>query len=456
MELIILIIIAFIVVKLFTGNSKKSTNTNNGDTNRNSRLPEPTYYNDNTRLTKKEEEQLRTERWRSELARAEQQRQEQKKQALEQEALAEKQKWATLRANVKTTVQEASEHLKRQEEARAEQRRREEALAEQQRRAQALAEQRRQEQALAEQHRQEQALAEQNLYETKTNYYSQVFNSFNRNTIGFSFETIRVLSKKHDVFEELDNGVAQLNSNEQLQQYMFSYGKMHHAKLSQAFNTLHSKHDLMLTGQSIEIIDYGCGQGIGTVCFIDFLKSIPSFKYTIKRVKLIEPSNLALKRAALHVKYSLKSARQSEVVQSINEELDDVTEHQLGGEKNTIKFHIFSNILDVTEFNLEEFTDKLTNTIIGENYFICVSPNMYSDGSHFRNRRLQWFMNYFIDAFKTTVISERISDIPKPNGGGTWTRYEKIFKVDFDEVIHNTTNSSSYISSLDESDDLPF
>jgi hypothetical protein len=443
MELIILIIIAFIVVKLFTGNSSKSTHSDSSDINQNSRLPEPTYYNDNTRLTKKEEEQLRTERWRSELARAEQQRQEQKKRSLELTRLEIKQ-------------QEQEEQLRRRDEARAEQRRRDEALAERFRLEQILAEQKRSEQALVEQRRQEETLAEYNLYETKTNYYIQVFNAFNRNPLGFSFETIKGLSRTHGVFEELQNGVAQLDSNEQLQEYMFSYGKMHNAKLSQAFNTLHSKHDLMLTGQSIEIIDYGCGQGIGTVCFIDFLKSNPSFKYTVKKVKLIEPSNLALKRAALHVKYSLKSALQPEVVQSINEELDDVTEHQLGCEKNTIKFHIFSNILDVTEFNLEEFTDKLTNTITGENYFICVSPNIFSDGSHFRNRRLHWFMSYFIDAFKTTVISERINDIPKPNGSGTWTRYEKIFKVRVDEVTHNYITSSSYINTNDDSDDLPF
>jgi hypothetical protein len=49
----------------------------------------------------------------------------------------------------------------------------------------------------------------------------------------------------------------------------------------------------------IAIVDWGCGQGLATVCFFDFLKSqgIPN---NTRKVILIEPSEQALERAKLH------------------------------------------------------------------------------------------------------------------------------------------------------------
>jgi hypothetical protein len=432
MVVILLIIVAIFLIWLFSGNS----NGNSKPKTQYTRSPYDIIHDENE-----------SEQWRRAIEQTEERRialvlgvpqtheQELEEQQKRERALAAKRKW---------------------ELEKAEHKRRELAMFEQLRKESAQEEQKKKEHAQKE-HQRSIAQAENALCESGTEYSHQVWQAFNRNQQAFSLATIQSLSKQANVWDELDNGVAQLDSYDQLLQYIYSFGKMHKAKLYQVFQILQYNHDLMLNGQPIEIIDYGCGQGLGAVGFIDFLKSNPQFKCSIRKVKLIEPSVLALKRAALHVKYSLKSANQPEVIQSINEELDDVLEHQLECDKDTIKFHIFSNILDVEYFDLDELCDKLGNTIHGENYFICVSPNI----SDVRNFRLHRFMKYFDNAFKTTVISERSSDIVKDNGVGVWKRYEKVFKVIFDEQIYFTNINNNqiptgYINLTDESDDLPF
>ena len=48
----------------------------------------------------------------------------------------------------------------------------------------------------------------------------------------------------------------------------------------------------------IEIVDYGCGQGLASLCYHDFIKEHYSLQ-KVKRITLIEPSPLALSRAEL-------------------------------------------------------------------------------------------------------------------------------------------------------------
>ena len=74
---------------------------------------------------------------------------------------------------------------------------------------------------------------------------------------------------------------------------------MHQAKLQQAYHSIFSNNHLPLIGQPIEIIDYGCGQGIGTICLVDYIKEQTNRNCNVVKIKLIEPSVLALKRAVL-------------------------------------------------------------------------------------------------------------------------------------------------------------
>ena len=219
---------------------------------------------------------------------------------------------------------------------------------------------------------------------------------------------------------------------------------MHQAKLQQAYDAVFSNNHLPLTGQSIEIIDYGCGQGIGTICLIDYIKAKTNCNCTIERVRLIEPSALALKRAFLNVRHSLKSLGQSENVVAVNKEIDNLTSKDIETQHLTTKIHVFSNIIDVEDFELSDLYRNIEITQSGTNIFVCVSPNIMQS----RNQRLDRFQGYFVNQKDFTIISGRESDIPNPrNPDKPYRRYERIFKV---EQHVNTLNSAAIRVELSE------
>ena len=145
--------------------------------------------------------------------------------------------------------------------------------------------------------------------ERNTEYCNQLSNAIRLdNTEPFAiYPNIQKISRDHQVWDELGNGVNILSTPQQLSQYIFSYGKMHRAKLNQAFETCISATHFTPNGQGINIIDYGCGQGLGTVALIDYLHTKTNFHCTFGKITLIEPSTIALKRAALHVNTSLET-----------------------------------------------------------------------------------------------------------------------------------------------------
>ena len=279
-------------------------------------------------------------------------------------------------------------------------------------------------------------------------YYEIITNSVqNDKTQPFSVYTlIQKLSRDYQVWNELGNGVNILTSKEQLSQYIFSYGKMHKAKLNQAFETFIPKH-FKSKGDFANIIDYGCGQGLGTVALIDFLDATGNSCDYSKTI-LIEPSIVALQRASTHVVVSLDTLTFKgncyQQVFPISKKISEIVESDLQTDYNAVKFHIFSNILDIDDFDLKTLSNKIISTQKGVNYFICISPNFYSDGTNIRNQRLRTFLSYF----NVEPISHRFTNI------GTWTRYEIVFKVDFAKFKLNKSVSLQYSNS--EIDDLPF
>ena len=193
---------------------------------------------------------------------------------------------------------------------------------------------------------------------------------------------------------------------------------MHQAKLLQSLEVIPNLKTL-ISNKDIQINDYGCGQGIGCIVFIDYLKSIQATNFTISKIKLIEPSELAIKRASLNVKYCLKSINQNENVLSIHKTLDNISNDDI----STNSESIFSNILDVESISIESICEKITQTQSGVNYFICVSPKFWEDGDHPRNLRLDTFMYYFQKLYDVSVISKRESNI------NNWKRYERVFSL---------------------------
>lgn len=101
----------------------------------------------------------------------------------------------------------------------------------------------------------------------------------------------------------LAHGTACLESEEQLSCYLASYGEMHKGKLQRIM----ADFPFSKINSDFEVIDWGCGQGIATVCFIDYLRK-HDLDGKLQKITLIEPSKVALERAKFNVAHAVNTA----------------------------------------------------------------------------------------------------------------------------------------------------
>ena len=197
-----------------------------------------------------------------------------------------------------------------------------------------------------------------------------------------TFDKVRNLSTKFyrelpqalqdELYEALNRGIDILDSEPQMTAYLFAFGKMHQAKLNYAFDKLPKE---FIEQPEINIIDYGCGQALGTMCYADFLHE-NGYAQKVKTITLIEPSEICLKRAALHASMFFPKAE----IKTVNKKFDDLTQDDIVCNEETPTLHILSNVLDMTNFDLERFDDLVKGCLKGYNQFVCVGPYFnYSD-----------------------------------------------------------------------------
>lgn len=217
----------------------------------------------------------------------------------------------------------------------------------------------------------------------------------------------------------MNHGQAILDKEEQLNCYMSSYGEMHKQKMTKILA------DFPFTGinDDFEVIDWGCGQGLGTICFIDYMRAHGLYG-NLQRITLIEPSSVTLKRAAFNVKAQTGNGK--EVVSickplpanKYDTEAIDQIEVRCG-----MVVHLFSNILDIQSIDL-----KMLSSLIGDtgyvHYFLCVGP------LNFGNERIDAFFHYFNLANGGKVFSEyRNGQYGILNNGHSFGCLTKGFKV---------------------------
>ncbi|MDQ3192176.1 MAG: hypothetical protein M3Q58_11345 [Bacteroidota bacterium] len=229
-----------------------------------------------------------------------------------------------------------------------------------------------------------------------------------------SVNKLSSIENKDEIFYSLGRGVTILENENQMYLYMNSFGKMHFEKLKTAFEYLPEN----IFNEQVNIIDWGCGQAMATITYFDFLK-INKIEQTFKNIILIDPSELTLKRAALHVKEYLKDAQ----IITINKDLDSLLDHDLLSIGNDVNLHLFSNILDIDLFSLTDLIKKIEKGFKGENYFVCVSPYI----TDLKTNRLDTFMNYF----KKYEGFQELKSINNKSGQwqGNWTRVVRVFKT---------------------------
>lgn len=181
----------------------------------------------------------------------------------------------------------------------------------------------------------------------------------------------RSRSERERLYEGLERGRAILDDEDQLNQYLKSYGQMHEAKLEYAFKHFSPLKSVLEAG--VDVYDWGCGQGTAIECLLDYINEKSDWIANIGHVILIEPSAAATNRAiAVLDCYKERHDHYTFEVNVVNKKFDDLSERDIPA-INPIKLHIFSNILDV-EFDLVRFTRLFQSACGGKNYFICVGP----------------------------------------------------------------------------------
>lgn len=171
---------------------------------------------------------------------------------------------------------------------------------------------------------------------------------------------------------ELKHGLDLLNSEEGLDCYISAYGEMHQSKCRATLQNMPFPPKGHSGSLSLEIVDWGCGQGIGSVCVVDFLKE-RNLTQWLKKITLIEPSQASLNRAIVNV---TKATNNGVRIVPINEYLPSVSD---GNEITSVSYeqnyviHVFSNILDVTNIDLGKLARCMA--IPGHtHYILCTGP----------------------------------------------------------------------------------
>jgi len=158
-------------------------------------------------------------------------------------------------------------------------------------------------------------------------------------------------NKEKRVKEELDYGRAILVTEDQLDLYWQCYGPMIKSQWENVFKNI----NIDFFDGDFEIIDYGCGQGMASILFLD---NYWDFEKNIYKIKLIEPSPVALQRAREIVKIYQFNSSKIQIV-GINKKLDDIEKKDLETSHNLNTIHFFSNILDMDVFELDALLKKI-------------------------------------------------------------------------------------------------
>ena len=251
---------------------------------------------------------------------------------------------------------------------------------------------------------------------------------------GFAKSFIDDLPKElvDELYTQLERGVGQIDSEPQMLVYLYSFGNMHQAKLNKSFENIPK---ILFDQPEINIIDYGCGQAIGTMCYIDFIRQ-KGVSQNVKRVTLIEPSETCLKRAALHVSAFCSDA---EIV-TINKTFDDLDAADIVCEEEIPTLHILSNVLDL-DFDLDRFAELISDNLKGYNQFVCVGP-------YFNVPAIDQLMDDFAKLFSESEDNYiKIFSKFELNPNKAWTAHIRCFSVGELEVELSTEVTKEEINS---------
>lgn len=236
-------------------------------------------------------------------------------------------------------------------------------------------------------------VTEELLIEVDTEYSRKI------EVVSAQFDAIRKISvREAKGIGDIHRGVKILETEAELFDYMKRFGNMHKAKLRSA---MAEPFPQSFTSK-VEVIDWGCGQGIASMILLE--------KYGcqyVHGITLIEPSEVALKRAALHCKKYCPGI----LLNTVRKKLDDLNIGDFGRFTHSgITVHLFSNILDIDAYSQNQLLELMEKILTGQNYFVCVSPCI----DVIKTERLESFKRYFENRYDSFELLADVTNSKNP------------------------------------------
>ena len=171
----------------------------------------------------------------------------------------------------------------------------------------------------------------------------------------------------------LERGRALLENDGQACAYIVAYGQAHKDKVEKAFENF----PFQVLQQGYEIVDWACGQGLASVCFLDLIRRQGRINAPWK-VTLIEPSAFTLGRANANVSQAYSGYKTKIETKCAYLPADGETEGEVIERidvSSPVCIHFFSNILDIETVNLKGLASIL-GVAPGIHFIMCMGPTV--------------------------------------------------------------------------------
>lgn len=260
------------------------------------------------------------------------------------------------------------------------------------------------------------------MIEKKTNY------SFLLKTGGtLNFQKIKAVSDQfilnlskglqEKLFEKITPNPQILDSEPLMAAHLYINGEAQEARLQNAY----SYFPKSFFNKEIEIIDYRCGQGIAEIVYHDFLQT-KNISQKTRRITLIDPSEIAIKRACLHTKLIFPDVE----IRVVCNDLDNLKATDILSEKKLTKLHLLMDVPDLNIETLVHLSKLIKANLCGQNYFLCISPY------HKNSPELLEKLTMFIEMMNPDRILKCSKDLGGNQliSGKPWTVSLRVFMKD--------------------------
>ena len=192
-----------------------------------------------------------------------------------------------------------------------------------------------------------------------------------------------------------DRGTRPLTKDDEAMCYLAAYALWHTEKIRMAVDEYLRRRAFP---PRINVVDWGCGQGLATFALVDYLDSL-GIRTEIENVVLVEPSRLALDYAELYLGQRFKGKSTS--VRSVCAFFSALRDEDLAVPGEAPVFHLFSNILDVKGIVMKDLSARLRLFSQKDNVILVTSPKYYAG-----DMRIGTFVDYLRDPVLISHIEE--------------------------------------------------